>query len=152
LIFFENGKEKTMKMKGVLLMSLLVTSTTIFAENGVVSPESVGLLSARLKNMDTLLESHVAEKKIAGANVLIARKGKIAYFKSFGVADDNKPMQQDTLFRIVSMTKPLTSVAIMLLYEQGKLLLSDPVSKYIPEFKNQKVLEMNANGRVRTKI
>jgi CubicO group peptidase (beta-lactamase class C family) len=147
LIFFENGKEKTMKMKSVLLMSLLVTSTTIFAENGIVSPESVGLSSARLKNMDTLLESHVAEKKIAGANVLIARKGKIAYFKSFGVADDNKPMQQDTLFRVVSMTKPLTSVAIMLLYEQGKLLLSDPVSKYIPEFKNQKVLEMNANGK-----
>ncbi len=136
-----------MKIKKWLLLSMFVTSQMVFADNLVVSPESVGLSSARLKNMDALIQSHVTENKISGANVLVARKGKIAYFKSFGMADDNKPMQQDTMFRVVSMTKPLTSVAIMLLYEQGKLLISDPVSKYIPEFKNQKVLEMNPNGK-----
>jgi CubicO group peptidase (beta-lactamase class C family) len=109
-------------------------------------PESVGLYR-RLQNLDKLMQSHIDEKKIAGANVLIARKGKIAYFKSFGMADENKPMQPDTLMRVMSMSKPITSTAVMILYEQGKLLLSDPVSKYIPEFKNQKVLEMNPNGK-----
>ncbi len=133
----------------VLFGLFTVISHGVVAEDvpAIVSPESVGLSSSRLQNLDTLMESHIAEKKIGGANVLIARKGKIAYFKSFGLADDNKPMQRDTMFRVMSMTKPLTSVAIMLLYEQGKLLLSDPVSKYIPEFKNQKVLEMNADGK-----
>ncbi len=137
-----------MKLKQVILLSLVAAiSHSVIADNEVVSPESVGLSSQRLKNMDALIESHVTEKKIAGANVLIARKGKIAYFKSFGLADENKPMQKDSLIRIMSMSKPVTSTAIMILYEQGKLLLSDPVSKYIPEFKNQKVLEMNPNGK-----
>lgn len=136
-----------MNFKKWFLVSLFLISNAVFAENTVVSPESVGLSSQRLQNMDALIESHVAEKKIAGANVLIARKGKIAYFKSFGKADDNKPMQQDSLIRVMSMSKPITSTAVILLYEQGKLLLSDPVSKYIPEFKNQKVLEMNPNGK-----
>lgn len=133
----------------MLLGVFTVISYSVVADNtpAIISPESVGLSSPRLQNLDALMESHVAEKKIGGANVLIARKGKIAYFKSFGLADDHKPMQRDTMFRVMSMTKPLTSVAIMLLYEQGKLLLSDPVSKYIPEFKNQKVLEMNADGK-----
>ncbi len=137
-------------LKHVVLLSMLVTvSPSIIADEipATVSPESVGLSSLRLKNLDALMESHITEKKIAGANVLIARKGKIAYFKSFGIADENKPMQRDSLIRVMSMSKPITSTAVMILYEQGKLLLSDPVSKYIPEFKNQKVIEMNPNGK-----
>lgn len=109
-------------------------------------PERVGLSSARLQRIDTLIEQHVAEKKIAGAVVLVARKGKIAYLKPSGMADVGMPMKKDTIFRVVSMTKPLVSTAVMLLYEDGKLLLSDPVSKYIPEFKNQKVLELMPEG------
>lgn len=109
-------------------------------EYSVVAPESVGLSSGRLANIDTLIDQHVDERKIGGAVVLIARKGKIAYFNNSGLADEGHAMQRDTIFRIVSMTKPLTSTAIMLLYEEGKLLLSDPVLKYIPEFKGQKVL------------
>ncbi len=112
----------------------------------MAKPETVGLSSARLQRIDTLLDQHVAEKKIAGAVVLVARKGKIAYFREAGVADVGKPMKNDTIFRVVSMTKPVISTAIMLLYEDGKLLLSDPVSKYIPEFKNQKVLEPLPEG------
>jgi CubicO group peptidase (beta-lactamase class C family) len=137
-----------MSIKRLMLVSFLAAISSIAsAEVDVVSPESVGLSSQRLKNLDALMQSHIDEKKMAGANVLIARKGKIAYFKSFGMADENKPMQKDSLIRIMSMSKPITSTAVMILYEQGKLLLSDPVSKYIPEFKNQKVLEMNPNGK-----
>lgn len=133
--------------RAMLIGFLTVFSQFTNAQVEIVAPESVGLSSQRLQNLDNLMLSHVDEKKIAGANVLIARKGKIAYFKSFGMADENKPMQPDSLIRIMSMSKPITSMAVMILYEQGKLLLSDSVSKYIPEFKNQKVLEMNPNGK-----
>lgn len=109
-------------------------------EISVVLPETVGLSSQRLVNIDKLINQHVDEKKMAGAVVLVARHGKIAYFKATGLADTDKPMRKDAIMRIMSMSKPITSVATMLLYEQGKLLLSDPVSKYLPEFKNQKVL------------
>ena len=110
------------------------------------NPEKVGLSSQRLKNIDKLINQHVDENKMAGAVVLVARNGKIAYFKATGIADTGNPMQKDSIMRIMSMSKPITSVATMLLYEQGKLLLSDPVSKYIPEFKNQKVLVPLAEG------
>ena len=106
----------------------------------VVKPETVGLSSQRLGNIDALISKHIDEKKMAGTVVLIARHGKIAYFKATGLADTGKPMEKDTIMRVMSMSKPITSVATMILYEQGKILLSDPVSKYIPEFKNQKVL------------
>lgn len=132
--------------RAILISVLAAVSQSATAQVEVVAPESVGFSAPRLQNLDNLMQSHVDEKKIAGANVLIARKGKIAYFKSFGMADENKPMQPDSLIRIMSMSKPITSTAVMILYEQGKLLLSDPVSKYIPEFKNQKVLEMNPKG------
>ena len=105
-----------------------------------VEPETVGLSSQRLTNIDKLINKHVDENKMTGAVVLIARHGKIAYFKATGNADTDKPMKKDSIMRVMSMSKPITSVATMLLYEQGKFLLSDPVSKYIPEFKNQKVL------------
>lgn len=131
-----------------LLLLFCFQAFSAFAGDGykTVKPETVGLSSERLKRMDMLLDQHINEKKIGGSVVLMARHGKIAYLKASGLADIDKPMKQDTIFRIVSMTKPLTSTAIMLLYEEGKLLLSDPVSKYIPEFKNQKVIEMLPEG------
>jgi len=122
-------------------LSLAYSSMALAIEP--VKPESVGLSSMRLDRLSQVIDQHIAQKKIAGAVTLVARKGKIAYLQPSGLADIDKPMQADTIFRIVSMTKPLTSTAIMLLYEQGKLLPSDPVAKYIPEFQNQKVLEMN---------
>lgn len=135
-----------MKIYFILFYILIFSLSISSAEVKIVKPESVGLSSERLKNIDKLIDTHISEKKIAGTVVLVARKGKIAYFKASGRADINKPMKRDTIFRIVSMTKPLTSTAIMLLYEEGKVLLSDPVSKYIPEFKNQKVLELLPEG------
>lgn len=131
-----------------LLFILLLAQSPAFSKEVAlpVSPESVGLSSMRLQHISRLIDRHIDEKKIAGAVVLVARKGEIAYFRESGQAGADQPMQKDTIFRIVSMTKPLTSVATMLLYEEGKLLLSDPVSKYIPEFKDPKVLEMQPPG------
>jgi CubicO group peptidase (beta-lactamase class C family) len=126
----------------IAILTVLIPSVLSAQYN----PEKVGLSSERLKRIDTLINKHIEDKKIAGAVVLVARKGKIEYFRAAGSADVGKPMQKDTIFRVVSMTKPLTSVAIMMLYEEGKLLLSDPVSKYIPEFKNPKVIAPQPEG------
>jgi len=135
-----------MKISVLLLSFLCVSCTSNPVSNTKVEPNTVGLSSARLQRINHLIDQHIQEKKIAGAVTLIARKGKIAHLRAAGLADTNKAMQTDSIFRIVSMTKPITSTAIMLLYEQGKLLLSDPVAKYIPEFKNQKVIEMLPEG------
>jgi len=133
-------------MTGIFIGLVFYSVQGIAAGYNIVNPVTVGMSSERLERIDKIIDTHVEEKKIAGAVVLVARKGKIAYFKEAGIADTDKPMKKDTIFRIVSMTKPITSTAIMLLYEEGKLLLSDPVSKYIPEFKNPKVLELNPKG------
>jgi CubicO group peptidase (beta-lactamase class C family) len=111
--------------------------------NGSVSPESVGLSSERLERIGRNIQKSVDENRIAGAVSLVARHGKIAYFKAFGMAnrEDRKPMQTDHIFRVCSMTKPITSVAVMMLYEEGCFLLNDPVSNFIPEFKEMKVLD-----------
>mgnify|MGYP000671528181 CR=1 FL=1 len=135
-----------MKIVVFLLSFLCVSCSHTSLINNIESPETIGLSSARIQRIDALIDQHISEKKIAGAVTLIARKGKIAHLRAAGLADTNKAMQIDSIFRIVSMTKPITSTAIMVLYEQGKLLLSDPVSKYIPEFKNQKVVEMLPPG------
>ena len=88
-------------------------------------------------------------KRVAGAVTLVVRHGKVAWFKAQGMSDREaaKPMPPDAIFRICSMTKPITSVAVMMLYEEGKFLLDDPISKYLPEFKNPKVLVKPASGR-----
>ncbi len=106
-----------------------------------VAPEEVGLTSARLANIRSVMNRHVAEKQIPGAIGLIARRGKIAYQETFGMADveAGKPMRLDTIHRIYSMSKPITSVAVMMLYEEGKFQLNDPVAKYLPEFAKMQV-------------
>jgi CubicO group peptidase (beta-lactamase class C family) len=106
-----------------------------------VAPEEVGLASGRLAHIRTVMNRHVAEKQIPGAAGLIARRGKIAYQEAFGMADveAGKPMRLDTIHRIYSMTKPITSVAVMMLYEEGKFQLNDPVAKYLPEFAKMQV-------------
>jgi CubicO group peptidase (beta-lactamase class C family) len=113
------------------------------AANSTASPETVGLSSERLERISHAIQKSANESRISGAVSLVARRGKIAYFKAFGMADREagKPMQTDNLFRICSMTKPITSVAVMILYEEGRFLLNEPVSNFIPEFKNVKVLE-----------
>jgi CubicO group peptidase (beta-lactamase class C family) len=106
-----------------------------------VAPEEVGMSSGRLANMREVMNRYVTEKRIPGAIALIARRGKIAYQETFGLADieGNKPMRLDTIHRIYSMSKPITSVAVMMLYEEGKFQLTDPVALYLPEFAKMQV-------------
>ncbi|MFA6922078.1 MAG: serine hydrolase domain-containing protein, partial [Gallionella sp.] len=137
-------------MKIILLPFILVfalLANSVSAEDiRTVRPEEVGLSSPRLERISNLMQGTIIDKKMAGAVVLIARHGKIAYLESFGRADTDKPMTNDTMFRVCSMTKPLVTVAILQLYEEGRLLLSDPVAKYIPEFAHPKVIEMLPEG------
>lgn len=106
------------------------------------SPESVGIASTQLAQAEAMLLRKIGDKKIAGTVALIARKGQIVYYNALGMNDieKNKTMQKDNIFRIMSMSKAVTSVAVMMLYEEGKFMLDDPISKYIPAFKNPKVL------------
>lgn len=105
------------------------------------APESVGMSSARLGRITSVFEQEVAAKRLPGATVIVARKGKIVYSRAFGLRDPNgsDPMRMDTVFRIYSMTKPLASVGAMMLVEDGVLQLSDPVAKWLPPFKDVKV-------------
>ena len=122
------------------LLFFLITSTA-WAELPTAKPEVVGLSSERLNRISTTLKAHIEKGVIPGAVALVARRGKIAYFESFGMRDleTSSPMQKDTIFQIYSMTKPIASVGIMILQEQGRIYLNDPVSKYIPEFKGLEV-------------
>ena len=126
----------------------LVLSAAVAQEVPVVKPETVGLSPERLERIAGTVQRSIDDKRIAGAVTLVARRGHVAWFKAQGMADREagKPMRPDTMFRICSMTKPITSLAVMMLYEEGHFLLDDPVSKYLPEFKNPKVLVKPASG------
>jgi len=106
-----------------------------------VDPKSVGISSDRLKRLDTWLEDQITKERLVGCSLLLARHGRIAYFNSAGHADieTGKQFQEDTVVRIYSMTKPITVVAAMMLYEVNHFQLDDPVFIYIPEFRNMQV-------------
>ena len=107
------------------------------------TPESVGLSSPRLRQATDLLRQYVADRKMAGAVAAVARQGKLAYLEPVGVQDlaTRAPMDARSIFRIYSMTKPVTAVAAMMLHEEGRFALGDPVSKYLPEFGRVTVFE-----------
>ncbi len=125
----------------VLLIGVFVLSGCQQHEISIASPESVGLSAERLEQVDRVIQQYLGEKRVAGASAIIARNGKVGYFKTFGMRDvkNGLPMEEDTIFRIYSMTKPITSTAVMMLYEEGRFFLYEPVSKYIPELKGLKV-------------
>jgi len=107
----------------------------------VATPESAGMSSARLARLAAVFGKEIEDKKLPGAVMMVARKGKIVYVNALGVRDPKTgdPMRTDTIFRIYSMTKPIASVAAMILVEDGKLQLTDPVAKWLPAFKDVKV-------------
>ncbi len=117
-----------------------------------VKPESVGLDSARLRKVVDMLAAEVKAGTLPGATLLVGKAGKVALFETIGQLDPEKktPMRKDAIFRIYSMTKPITSVAAMMLVEDGKIALADPVAKYIPEFADVKVgvEQKAADGKV----
>ena len=132
-----------------VLLGFLVFSVLAVAQDlPTAKPESVGLSSERLARIDAAVQRSIDDKRIAGAVTLVVRHGKVAWFKAQGMADREaaKSMPPDAMFRICSMTKAITSAAVMMLYEEGRFLLDDPVSKYLPEFKNPKVLVKRASG------
>lgn len=106
------------------------------------TPAAAGFSAERLQRIDKVLQEYVDKGRMNGAVALIIRNGKIAYYKSVGYDKDvNTPLQKDGIFRIASQTKAITSVAVMMLYEEGKFMLDDPVSNYIPEFRKPTVLD-----------
>jgi CubicO group peptidase (beta-lactamase class C family) len=106
------------------------------------SPEALGFDTARLARLDAYMSGVVAQGRVAGMTTLLARHGKVVSYKTYGKKSlaTGEPMTPDTIFRIYSMTKPVTGVAMMILFEEGKWRLDDPVTRYIPEFKTLKVM------------
>ena len=141
------------------LAGLLVTGATLaFSQQHThsldltaVQPESVGFSSERLERLHTLIQGEIDKKQLAGAVTILARHGKVVEYRTYGRKDvaTGAAMTRDTIFRDYSMTKPVTGVAMMILYEEGKWLPSDPVAKYVPEFAHLKVFKgMDADGKM----
>ena len=130
-------------MKTAVVCAFLVTALTLPAltASPTAKPEEVGLSSERLQRINQMIERRIAAGDLAGAVTIVARKGKVVHHSAQGVMDleSKKPMASSSMFRIASMTKPVIGVAVMMLVEEGKLHLNDPVSRYIPQFKDMKV-------------
>jgi CubicO group peptidase (beta-lactamase class C family) len=117
----------------------------------VTRPEAVGFSSERIERLHTLMQHSVDQKQIAGAVTILARHGKVIDYRAYGQRDmaSGSPMTKDVIFRDISMTKPVTGVAMMILYEQGKWFPSDPIAKHIPEFAHLKVFKgLDSDGKM----
>ncbi len=139
-----------MTSRRALLLTLTLFVAPIFAAEHlpVAVPEAVGLSGERLNRLTEVMQKYVDDGQLSGSVVLVARHGKVAYFQSFGQRDveARSPMNDDAIFRIASQTKALVSTGILMLQEEGKLLISDPVSKYLPEFAHTKVAVAKPGG------
>ena len=131
------------------IVACLLASALWAKDIPVAAPEAVGVSSARLAEMQAAARKMVDEEKVAGIITMLARRGQICHFEVYGSRDlaAGKPMQRDTIVRIYSMSKPITSVAAMILYEQGKLLLDEPVEVYIPEMRGLQVYTEDTQGK-----
>jgi CubicO group peptidase (beta-lactamase class C family) len=132
---------KISRMVVVVLSALLISASAFAQALQTASPESVGMSSSRFERLTAVMDTYAREKQIAGSVTLVARAGKIVYLTSSGYLDleKNIRMPEDAIFRIASMSKAITTVGAMLLVEEGRLLLTDPVSKYVPAFANTTV-------------
>lgn len=138
-------------MKNLLYLFLLVSFVSYGQTKSVknspplsaAQPGEVGMSEERLSIIDDMINESMSSNEIPGAVVLVARKGKIVYHKAFGKADvsANRVLKKDDIFRVASQTKAITSTAVMMLWEEGKFRMDDPISKYIPEFKDAQVLD-----------
>lgn len=128
--------------------ALLLGAAAFAQELPTAKPENVGFSPERLQRIGGAVQQSINDKRVAGVVTLVVRHGRVAWCDAQGMADREagKPMQKDTIFRLCSMTKPIVSTAVMVLYEEGKFLLGEPISKYLPEFKNPKVLVKPASG------
>ena len=130
-----------MNIRTLLFLSLLAMPLQA-ADVAIVNPEAVGFTSDRLSKISDFVDREVAAGNLVGAVTLVARHGQVVLFESAGRygLEDDRPMDKDALFRIFSMTKPITTVAAMILYEEGAFHLGDPVTKYLPELKDMQLL------------
>jgi len=128
-------------LKKALVVVLLALPLGAASSVPSAKPEDVGVSSERLQRITQMIQRRIAAGEMAGAVTIVARKGKIVHLDAQGVLDleSRKPVAKDSMFRVASMTKPVTGLAIMMMIEEGKVRLNDPVSRYIPEFKNLKV-------------
>ena len=132
----------------VLLAVLTLTAATTVPSG---KPEDVGMSSERLQRVNDVIKASIGAGQITGAVTMVSRKGHIAHFEAQGLMDveAKTPMRKDAIFRMASMSKPVTGVAILILMEEGKLRLTDPVSRFIPEFKNPKVAILKTTSGAR---
>ena len=134
-----------MKKMMLALARVVAFATAAHAENGILpmaaKPEEVGLSSTQLKRLEEVTQKHIDEGLVPGAVMLVARRGKVAWVSTLGKRDvaAGDAMKLDSIFRIYSMTKPIVSVAVMQMVEEGKLQVSDPVAKFLPEIGKMKV-------------
>jgi CubicO group peptidase (beta-lactamase class C family) len=137
------------RFSGALLLVLLSALAAHAAALESAPPEDVGMSSERLERLSGELKNYVDEGRLAGAVALVARHGKVVYSKAFGHRDREalSPMREDTIFRIASQTKAIVTTAVMMLQEEGKLLISDPVGQYLPEFLKTSVAVPRDGGR-----
>jgi len=133
-----------MKASKLYLIAILIIFSALSQAQDISTSnsEDIGISSDRISVIDRVLQEYIDKMEVPGAVALIARRGKIGYLKSFGMKDieENRPMTNDAIFRIASMTKAITTVGVMMLYEEGHFKLDDPVSNFIPEFKNMKTV------------
>ena len=144
-------------MKNFSLSNLVFSLALVFSLNAqplgatsfeAVSPETVGISGDRLDRLSHAFQKYVEDEKLPGSTILVARKGKIAYLESFGFRDieSKSPLRDDAIFRIASQSKAIVSVGVMVLQEEGKLLIGDPVGKYLPAFNKTTVAEKTDDG------
>jgi CubicO group peptidase (beta-lactamase class C family) len=140
----------------MLVCAIVAFATPAICEVRVTKPESVGLSGERIQRIAAAMKQEVAKGSFPGAVALIARNGKVAHFDAYGYLDckKEKPMPKDAIFRIASMTKPIVTAAAMMMVEQGKINLNDPIFMYLPEFKEMKaeVRKKDAEGKTSYEI
>jgi CubicO group peptidase (beta-lactamase class C family) len=137
------------RIRSLFLLFLISAASVAAASLPSSKPEDVGLSSERLQRIHAMIQRHIDLGDVSGAVTLVARKGQVAFVDALGVMDleSKKPMTRDCVFRLASMTKPVIGTAIMMMIEEGKVQLGDPVSKFIPEFKDMKVAILQEPGR-----
>jgi CubicO group peptidase (beta-lactamase class C family) len=145
--------QQEVMMKGLRLaaaMGVLVTAGVVTAHQTIAQAdlpfakaETVGMSSKRLERIDSFIKDYIDTSQIAGAVTLVARKGKIVHFEAQGwrYKEEKQPMEKDAIFSLASMTKPIVSTALMMLWEDGKFMLDDPISKWLPSYSNKQVLD-----------
>jgi len=137
---------------GVLVAALVVSSHSSRAQTDlpVAKAETVGMSSKRLERINAFIKGYIDRREIAGAVTLVARKGKVVHFEAQGsrYKEENAPMQKDTIFSLMSMTKPIVSTALMMLWEDGRFMLDDPIAKWLPSYANKQVVDQVTAQRV----